>query len=89
MKVFFGCKINYAQAFAWQDAEPLLHLIHPGAMYRGEMHDPPGRLDTPLADFATGMGADSVTDERTRGEVCRNLPRSWRWNGEACRLACA
>ena len=74
MKFFFRCKINNAPAFALQDAEPRLNLIHPGAMYRGEMHDKPGMLDKPLADFATVMGADMVTDEMNCGDICSHLP---------------
>jgi hypothetical protein len=31
-QVFFGVKINDAQTFALQDAEPLFYLIHPRAM---------------------------------------------------------
>lgn len=38
------------------------------------MHDKPGMLAKPLADFATVMGADIVTDEMNRGDVCSNLP---------------
>jgi hypothetical protein len=54
-------------------AEPWLHLIHPGAMDRGEMYDEPGMLHKPRVDFATMMGADIVTDEINRGDVCSNL----------------
>ena len=34
-QVIFGVKIHDSEAFALQDAEPLFHLIHPGAMHRG------------------------------------------------------
>jgi hypothetical protein len=36
-QVVFGFKIHDSEAFALQDAEPLFHLIHPGAMHRGEV----------------------------------------------------
>ena len=29
LEVLFRCKISDAQAFALEDAEPLLHLVHP------------------------------------------------------------
>ena len=38
-QVVFGFKIHDSQAFALEDTEPLFHLIHPGAMHGGEVHD--------------------------------------------------
>ena len=39
VKRIFGFKIYEAQAFTLKDTEPLFHLLHPGAMYGGEVHD--------------------------------------------------
>jgi hypothetical protein len=43
-QVVFGFKINDSETFALQDAEPLFHLIHPGAMHRGEVQEKAGML---------------------------------------------
>ena len=39
VKRIFGFKIYEAQAFTLKDTEPRFHLLHPGAMYGGEVHD--------------------------------------------------
>ena len=43
-------EIDNAQPFALQNAEPLLHLIHPGAMHRRMMEVETGMLPQPGFD---------------------------------------
>ena len=45
LEVFFRVKIRDAQAFALENAEPLLHLVHPGAVDRRKMHHKSWMLD--------------------------------------------
>jgi hypothetical protein len=45
LEVCFRVKIRDAPAFALQDAEPLLHLIHPGAGDRRKMHHNSGMVN--------------------------------------------
>ncbi len=73
LEVLFRCEISDSQAFALEDAEPLLHVIHPGAMHRREMHHKAGMLGKPLAYVSTMMPTDIVTDEMNRLDGFSNL----------------
>jgi hypothetical protein len=50
LQVLFRFNISGAQALALADAEPLLHVIHPCTVNRGDVHDKAGMLLSPLAD---------------------------------------
>jgi hypothetical protein len=45
LQLVFGCKVGDFQTFAWQNAEPLFHLIHPRAMHRRDVQDKARMLD--------------------------------------------
>ena len=46
----FGARVEFAAAedFAGQDREERLHLVQPGSMNRGVVHDKPGMLSKPF-----------------------------------------
>ena len=45
LEVLFRVKSCDAQAFALENAEPLLHLVHPGAVDRRKVHHKSWMLD--------------------------------------------
>ena len=48
-------KVSDAKPFPLENRKPLLNLIHPRAMDRGEMEDEAGMTLQPLADFLAMM----------------------------------
>ena len=75
LEVVFRFEIGDAQAFALQDAEPLLHLIHPRAMNRREVKDKAWVFHQPVADFFAVMRADIIAHEMNRRRCVGQSPR--------------
>jgi hypothetical protein len=73
LEVLFRVKIRDAQAFALENAEPLLHLVHPGAVDRRQVHHKSWMLDSPLPDFLAVMCADIIAHEMNRLDMGDNL----------------
>src|SRR5215216_2350773 len=61
-------EVRVAQAFAGEDTEPLLHLIHPRAMHGGEMEHEPGMVGQPGAGEAAMMDAAVVAHQMDGGD---------------------
>src|SRR5215212_3683808 len=61
-------EVRVAEALAAEDAEPLLDLIHPGAMHGGEVHPEAGMGCQPRPDRCAMMDADVVTDQMDGGD---------------------
>jgi hypothetical protein len=59
-------KIRDTQALAWEDAEPLCHLVHPGAVDRRAMEHKAWMFHQPFAYFLTVMWADLIAHEMNR-----------------------
>ena len=73
LEVLFRCEIGDAQAFALQDAEPLLHLIHPRAMNRREVKGKARVFPQPFSDFFAMMRTDIIAHEMNRLDALVNL----------------
>lgn len=63
------------QPLALEDAEPLLDLIHPGAVPRRAVHPYPGMLGAPGAQVAARVDTDVVADQRDGGAGGGHRPR--------------
>ena len=66
-------KVGNAQPLPLENRKPLLNLIHPRAMDRGEMEDKAGMALQPLADFLAMMRGDVVADHVDRRNRRGNL----------------
>jgi hypothetical protein len=69
-------KLGDAHACALQAAEPLLHLIHPGAGARRKVHATAGGLHSPVSHVLAVMRAAMIAHamHRCAGLVTRRLP---------------
>lgn len=70
----FGREIGETKAFPLKNAEPLLDLIHPGAMDRGEMELKPGVLLEPFPHLFPMVDTHIVTDDVNDGNGGGRLP---------------
>src|SRR5205085_12046634 len=61
-------EVGGTEAFAAEDAEPLLHGIHPGAMDRGELGDEAGMGGQPAPDELPAMDRDVVGEQVDGGD---------------------
>ena len=61
-------KVSDAKTLPLENRKPLLDLIHPRAMDRGEMEDKARMTLQPLADFLALMRGDIVADDMNRGD---------------------
>jgi hypothetical protein len=82
LEVLFRVKIRDAQAFALENAEPLLHLVHPGAVDRRNVHHKSWMLDEPLPHFFAVMCADMIAYEMNRLDMGDNLRVQLFQNGD-------
>jgi hypothetical protein len=73
LEVLCRVKIRDAQALALDHAEPLLHLVHPGAVDRRKVHHTAWMLDEPRPDCLAVMCADMIADEMNRLDRGDNL----------------
>jgi hypothetical protein len=88
-KLVFRFKIDNAQSFTLENAEPLFHLIHPGAMHGCEVKDKARMLGHPLEHLAAMMCTDIVTSEMNRLDGLLNLPVQLFQKGDAFLLSFA
>ena len=66
-------KLSDPQAFALEDAEPRLDLVHPGAGHRREVKDQAEVLGEPLADCLAVVRTDMIAHEMNRLDRGDNL----------------
>jgi hypothetical protein len=85
----FRVKIRDAQALALEHAEPLRHLVQPGAVDRPNVHHQSWRLASPLPDFFAVMGADLIAHEMNRLERGDKRRVQLCQKGAACLLTLA
>jgi len=69
-------QISETQAWAWDDAAPRLHLMHPCAVDRHARADEAWMVHQPVADFLTMRCADLIAPERNRREMVATLHSS-------------
>jgi hypothetical protein len=72
-KLVFRFKSDDPQAFTLENAEPLFHLIHPGAMHGPAVQDKAQILGHPLGHRVAMLCTDVVTDEMNRLDRLFNL----------------
>jgi hypothetical protein len=89
VEVLLRVNIRDAQACALEDAEPLLHLVHPGAVDRRKVPHQSWLLDSPRPDFCAVMCADMIASEMNRREMGDNLRVQLCQNGDECLLTLA
>lgn len=58
-----GRKVRETEPLSLKDAEPLFHLIHPGAMHGGEMELKVGMCPEPSAHRLAMMDADIIAED--------------------------
>ncbi len=89
LEMVFRGNISDTHACALEDAAPLLHLIHPGAVNRREVHHNAWMFHQPVADFLAVMCTDMIAHEMNRRHVFVNLPVQLCQKGDAFRLTFA
>ena len=73
VEVLLRVKVGDAQALALEDAEPLLHLIHPRAVHGRKVEDKARVFCEPLSHFFAVMRTDIVAHEMNGLDVLPNL----------------
>lgn len=66
LKVGLGLEVSDAESLSLENRKPLLHLVHPGTVDRGEMEDEACMSLQPFTDLLAMVGRDVVTDEVNR-----------------------
>lgn len=66
LKVGLGLEVSDAETLPLENREPLLYLVHPGTVDRGEMKDEARMPLQPFADLLAMVRRDVVADEVNR-----------------------
>jgi hypothetical protein len=66
-----GREVDQAQGLAREEAEPLLDLVHPGAMHRWEVEDKAGVVGEPGLDRLALVDTEVVEDQADSGDTRR------------------
>lgn len=71
-QILDGLKVGDRETFTLQNAEPLLDLIHPGAVDGCEMKSEAGMAVQPSHDFFSFVDAQVVANDEDPGDVIRD-----------------
>ena len=72
-EVRLAVEIDDAQSLSFQNTEPLLHLVHPGAMHRRVMPDKSRMQTQPFLHLFARMHPQVVQDHMHQPNACRYL----------------
>jgi hypothetical protein len=88
-QVILSCKVGDFQPLTWENAKPLVDLIHPRAMHGPAVYNQARMRGEPRGALWPRMGADVVAHEMKHREVRLTLAFPRCQKGQACLQSCA